>query len=105
MALRDRKIKPTGTSLLRGGLVCEEILDTEHDADSYDDILAELARRGFDDDQIDRMRGFAWETAGWLNYDKMLWEWCSLDEGDIRMALEFQLKDGIITPTQRASKK
>ena len=85
-------------------LICEDVLDTEHDADWYDDILAELTRRGISHDQIDRMRSFAWQTAGWLNYDKMLWEWVALDEKDIRTALDFQLKDGIITAAQHAER-
>jgi hypothetical protein len=78
-------------------LICEEVLDTEHPTDWYDGILAELRRRGFSFEQIDSMRRFAWETAGWLNYDKMLWDWCSLDEKDIKTALDWQLRDGIIT--------
>jgi hypothetical protein len=86
------------------GLICEEILDTEHGPDWYDDILAELTRRGFSHDQIDRMRGFAWQTAGWLNYDKILWEWVYLDEADIRTALDFQLNDGVITAAQHADR-
>jgi hypothetical protein len=81
-------------------LICEEILDTEQASDWYDGILAELCRRGFDRDQIDQMRRFAWETAGWLNYNKMLWEWVALDEKDIRRALDWQLDDGIINRTR-----
>jgi hypothetical protein len=81
-------------------LICDEVLDTEHATDWYDDIIAELGRRGFTFEQIDAMRRFAWETVGWLNYDKMLWEWCSLDEKDIRRALEWQLSEGRITRPQ-----
>ncbi|MHC5537004.1 hypothetical protein ACYOEI_01875 [Singulisphaera rosea] len=78
-------------------LVCEEILDTEHADDWYDDVVAELIRRGFGFEQIDAMRRFAWETAGWLNYDRMLWERCKLDEDDIRNALDLQLRGRRIT--------
>ena len=81
-------------------LICEEILDTEHAPDWYDDIVVELQRRGLSFEQMDAMRRFAWETVGWLNYDKMLWEWCSLDERDIRRALNWQLRDGLITRQQ-----
>ena len=81
-------------------LICEEILDTEHSEDWYDDIVAELGRRGFNYEQIDAMRRFAWRTVGWLNYDKMMWEWCGLDENDIETALAWQLKEGIITREQ-----
>jgi len=94
------KNKLRGEQFSSWALVCEEALDTEHDMDWYDDIVAELTRRGFGCDQIDRMRIFAWQTAGWLNFDKMLWEWVSLDEKDIRMALDWQLKDGLITKAQ-----
>lgn len=85
-------------------LICEEVLDTEHDPSWYDDVLAELARRGFSYEQINRMRKFAWQTAGWLNFDKMMWEWCTLDENDIRMALDWQWKEVLITSTQHAER-
>jgi hypothetical protein len=78
-------------------LVCEEVLDTEHSDDWCDDIVAELGRRSFGFDQIDAMRRFAWTTAGWLNFDRVLWEWCSLDEKHIMQALYWQLREGIIT--------
>jgi hypothetical protein len=78
-------------------LICEEILDTEHAPDWYDDIIAELNRRGFTFEQLDAMRRFAWESVGWLNYDKMMWEWVHLDERDIRLALDWQLREGVIS--------
>ncbi len=81
-------------------LICEEVLDTQHATDWYDDVVAELGRRGFRFEQIDAMRRFAWRTAGWLNYDKMMWEWCSLDENDVRRALDWQLREEIITRKQ-----
>jgi len=49
------------------------------------------------------MRHFAWLTAGWLNFEKALWEWCNLDEGDIRRAIEWQRKDGLIDEKAAAS--
>ena len=105
---RDGKAQPKNKAhwdkFTSWALICEEVLDTENAPDWYDDILAELTRRGFSHEQIDRMRGFAWQTAGWLNYDKMLWEWCSLDEDDIRTALDSQLEDGIISATQHAER-
>jgi hypothetical protein len=78
-------------------LICEEVLDTKHAPDWYDDIIAELCRRSFTFEQIDSMRRFAWETAGWLTYDLMLWEWCSLDEKDIKLALDWQVREGRIS--------
>ncbi len=81
-------------------LVCEEVLDTKHSDDWYDDIVAELGRRGLGPEQVDAMRRFAWQTAGWLNYDKMLWEWVALGEKDIWRALRWQFRDGLITRRQ-----
>jgi hypothetical protein len=83
-------------------LICEEVLDTEHNSDWYDGILAELTRRGFNSEQINRMRSFAWKTAGWYNYDMVLWEWCNMDEKDIRRAIDLQLERDIITPPLHA---
>jgi len=85
-------------------LVCEEILDTEHESHWLDDVVAELGRRGFTAAQIQAMRRFAWRTAGWLNYELMLWDWCNLDESDIRRALQRQLELGIVSaPEYEAS--
>ena len=81
-------------------LICEEITDTEHESDWYDTVIAELLRRGFSYEQIDQMRRFAWRTAGWLNYDCVLWEWVFLDEKHIQHALDLQLETGRITPAQ-----
>jgi len=83
-------------------LICEEILDTEDTPQWYDAVVGELLRRGFSYEQLNQMRRFAWRTAGWLNYDKMLWDWVSLDEDDIHRALDWQLRDGLITATQHA---
>jgi hypothetical protein len=102
--IRDGSARPDNTARWEKfspwALVCEEVLDTDHSADWYDGIVAELHRRGFTPEKIDAMRRFAWETAGWLNYDKMLWDWCSLDEKDIKFALDWQLRDGVITRRQ-----
>lgn len=38
------------------------------------------------------MRKLAWRTAGWFNYDMMVWDWCSMDEADMRQALELKLE-------------
>ena len=73
-------------------VVCEEIIDTDHEPEGYDAVYAELIRRGFSADDIDEMRKLAWRTAGWLNYDMMLWDWGSLDESDMRRALGLKLK-------------
>ena len=72
------------------GLICEEVIDTDHDPEEYDAVYSELIRRGFDCDEIDEMRRLAWRSAGWLNYDMMLWDWVSLNEDDIRTAIEMR---------------
>lgn len=71
-------------------MVCEEVIDTDHDPEGYDAVYAELIKRGFDHNEIDDMRRLAWRTAGWMNYDMMLWDWVSLDENDIRDAIEIR---------------
>ena len=82
-------------------IVCEEILDTEQEPVFYERFAAELKRRDLNDEEIDNMRVFAWRTAGWLNYEKMVWEWGKLDEKDIRKALYWQVEDGEITDEER----
>lgn len=82
-------------------LVCEEIVDTRYDQAYYERVVAELVRRGISRVELDEMRVFAWETAGWLNYEKMLWDWCSLDEEDIRRAIDWQFRNGEITEVER----
>lgn len=73
-------------------LVCEEVVDTEYAPEYYERVLAELYRRGLTPEEVTTMRVFAWETAGWLNFEQMLWEWCSLSERDIELAIAWQLE-------------
>ncbi|TGK83284.1 hypothetical protein EHQ24_06685 [Leptospira noumeaensis] len=82
-------------------LVCEEILDTEHSHIYYQKCYNELLIRGKSEDEIFKMRKFAWLTAGWLNYEQMFWEWIELDEKDIKMAIEFQYSSSIINLNKR----
>ena len=101
----DRKETPLWDKLSTWSLVCEEVLDTEPDPGLLKQYDGELLRRGFKDEEIQDMRHFAWLTAGWLNFEKMLWDWCSLDETDIAMAVEWQRKDGLVdkgTATEHA---
>ena len=77
-------------------LICEEVLDTDLDSGHYDAIYAELRRREFSATEIDQMRILAWQSAGWLNYNLMLWEWCHLDESDMREALKIKRKKWLI---------
>jgi len=82
-------------------IVCEEVLDTEHPRIYYARAKDELRRRGISDAEYAEMRRFAWLTAGWLNFEKMLWEWCSLTEQDIYRAIEWQFTDGWIVHAER----
>lgn len=68
-------------------LICEEIVDTEYNQDYYERVVNELYCRGLTDAEIREMRVFAWKTAGWLNFEMMLWDWVSLDENDILHAI------------------
>ena len=82
-------------------LIGEEVIDTEHPTEEYDAIYAELIERGFKPDEIDEMRTFAWRTLGWMNYEKMLWDWVDLDEHDIVKALDWQLEEKQINSEKR----
>jgi hypothetical protein len=78
-------------------LICEEAVDTEHSYMHYTKIYEEILSRGISVEEINKARKFMWLTAGWLNFVKMLWEWVDLDEKDIRMAIEMQYKERIIS--------
>jgi hypothetical protein len=82
-------------------LVCEEVVDTEYDAGYYERVAAEILRRGVSRAELEEMRVFAWETAGWLNFEKVLWEWCGLDEEDVRRAIALQFEEGEIDDAER----
>jgi hypothetical protein len=77
-------------------LVCEEVLDTVPPAGVLTAYYEELLRRGLTGDEISDMRHFAWLTAGWLNFEKMLWEWVQLDRLDVDLAIDLQLEEGLI---------
>jgi hypothetical protein len=78
-------------------LICEETVDTSHDNDYWMRVAAELKRRGITGGELEKMRMFAWRTAGWLNFERHVMEWISLDEEDIRRALVAQFQEGEIT--------
>jgi hypothetical protein len=92
----ERKETPHWDKISTWYMICEEILDTEPTKGLLTQYYQELVRRGFTEETIQAMRHFAWLTVGWLNFEKALWEWCSLDEKDIKMAIEWQEKDGLI---------
>jgi hypothetical protein len=83
-------------------IVCEEVLDTQYPKIYHQHAQAELARRGIGQSEFREMRRVAWQTAGWLNYEKMLWDWCQLDAKDMLRAVEWQLKESYISHAQAA---
>ena len=100
---RSVQVEPRTRQLSNWALICEEMVDTTRSDDYYEQVVAELRRRGLADLEIDEMRDFAWRTAGWLNFEKMLWDWCTLDEADIQLAIELQHQAGEISAEERAS--
>jgi predicted metal-dependent HD superfamily phosphohydrolase len=82
-------------------LICEEIVDTEYEQEHYERVVAELHRRGLSDAEIREMRLFAWRTAGWLNFEKMMWDWCGLEEDDIKRAIYLLRSEGEITTEEQ----
>lgn len=82
-------------------IICEEVLDTSHPRIYFERARMELYRRGIADDAYHKMRRIAWLTAGWLNFVKMLWDWCSLDESDIYRAIDWQYSEGWISKVDR----
>lgn len=83
-------------------IICEEMLDTVNSQVYFRRAYEELKRRGITDQEYHAMRMLAWRTAGWLNFAMMLWDWCSLDASDMRLAIKLQLEQGLISPEQGA---
>ncbi len=96
-----RKETPEWDKISDWALICEEILDTEPTPGILKQFYDELIRRGYSRESILKMRYFAWLTAGWLNFEKALWEWVHLDEDDILDAIKLQFKDGLINKTEK----
>ena len=97
----ERASKVTFAKFSTWTIICEEVLDTQFARVYYERAREELHRRGITDAEIDEMRRFAWLTAGWLNFERRLWEWCDLDEQDIYRAIEWQHSDGYISADER----
>jgi len=81
-------------------LICEEVVDIGHYSEHYERVLAELMRRGLSAAEIEKMRVFAWRTAGWLNFDKLVWDWCGLDESVILRAIDWQRREEKISASE-----
>lgn len=82
-------------------IICEEMLDTSFACVYFERAREELNRRGITDAEILEMRRFAWLTAGWLNFERSLWDWCSLDVQDIYLAIKWQYSGGYISAEER----
>lgn len=82
-------------------IVCEEMLDTQYPRIYFERAREELHRRSITDNEIVEMRRFAWLTAGWLNFEMMVWDWCTLDEQDIYLAIKWQYSAGWISAKER----
>lgn len=82
-------------------IVCEEVLDTEFPRVYFVRAHEELKRRGISAEELVEMRRLAWLTAGWLNFEMMLWDWCGMDVRDIYRAIEWQFSDGWISKAER----
>ena len=96
-----RESKVTFSKLNTWTIICEEMLDTQFERAYFEKAWEELHRRGITDAEIAEMRRFAWLTAGWLNFECCLWEWCNMDEQDIYRAIEWQYSDGYISAEER----
>ena len=96
-----RNATVTFSKMTTWAIVCEEMLDTQHPRIYFQRAREELQRLGITDTEFTEMRRFAWLTAGWLNFEMMLWDWCSLDEQDIYRAIDWQFTDGWISGDER----
>ena len=97
----ERDSRLTFARLSNWEIVCQEILDTEHSHVYYQRCYDELLKRGKSEQEILEMRRFAWQTAGWFNFAMMVWDWISMDESDIRRAIEWLYDYNEITREQR----
>ena len=96
LAPEAREALPKLPKLSPWECVLEEVLDTDHEPEYYVRFANELLSRGYSRSEICEMRGVAWETAGWLNFEMMAWEWCHLDESDMLLGLENRFRSGDI---------
>ncbi len=80
--------------------VLEEVLDTDHEPEGYLRFVNELINRGYSSEDIMNMRIIAWETAGWLNYEMMVWDWCNLNEKDMLDGLKDRFDKKNISKTK-----
>jgi hypothetical protein len=93
--------KPQWEKFSNWSLICENVLDTEPDPRFIRICYDELIRRGLSNETIQQMHFFAWLTAGWLNYEKCLWEWCHLGQNEIEKAIQWQVDDKLITEEEQ----
>ena len=82
-------------------IICEEVLDTQFPTTYFERARQELLARGITDTEIEEMRRLAWLTAGWLNFECGVWDWCGMDEKDIIQAIETQYSERYISAEER----
>ena len=97
----ERESEATFSRFSTWMIICEEVLDTQFARVYFERAREELHRRGITDAEITEMRRFAWLTAGWLNFERCLWEWGNMDERDIYRAIDLQYSDGYISANER----
>lgn len=95
-----REEKPQFDKISTWALLCEEVLDTVPPKGLLKQYYDELILRGYKNSEIQEMRHFVWLTLGWLNYEKMVWEWCILDKADIRKAILLQYEEKLISKNE-----
>ncbi|MDR0705748.1 MAG: hypothetical protein LBF88_12265, partial [Planctomycetaceae bacterium] len=82
-------------------LICTEAIDTEYSHAYYTRVYEEILKRGISVDELERARQFMQLTAGWLNFELMVWDWISLDENDIKKAIDLQFEKHLITKNKK----
>lgn len=92
----DKASLPKLPKLSSWECVLEEVLDTDHEPTYYTRFVNELYCRGYTKNDINKMRVIAWETAGWMNYEMMAWDWCHLSESDMYTGLKDRYRKGDI---------
>jgi hypothetical protein len=82
-------------------LICLDAIDTEHSHIYYTKAYLEALSRGLSASEYKRARKFMWLTAGWLNFELMMWDWVHLDENDIIKAINLQHEKGFINAKKK----
>lgn len=84
-------------------LICEEAVDTEYSHIYYTKAYETVIERGISEEEYKKARKFMWLTAGWFNFEKMLWDWVELSEEDIKIAINMQEANKLISKTMKTN--